>query len=111
MCEGRLSRPACLPLSNLKPNLVAIATWSRNGPVRFGRIEERHTALECRADDRHTFLATSRRAIAEADPHAAEAERGHFEAARAQQAFLHAVLLLDVVAQQAERLPSTLPSN
>ena len=29
--SGRLSRPACLPSSNLKPNLVAMTTRPRNG--------------------------------------------------------------------------------
>ncbi len=31
MYSGRLSSPACLPFSILKPNFVAIATWPRNG--------------------------------------------------------------------------------
>jgi hypothetical protein len=31
-CLGRLDRPACRPLlSNAKPNLVAMTTWSRTG--------------------------------------------------------------------------------
>ena len=85
MCAGRLSSPACLPLSNLKPNLVAITTWSRIGTERladqlfvrersvgFGRVEERDAALEGRADDGNALGTARRLTVAEADPHAAE---------------------------------------
>ena len=67
MCSGRLSRPGLLDRLGrcLKPNLVAITTWSRNGRQRLahellvreravdlGRVEEGDAALDGRADQR-----------------------------------------------------------
>ena len=70
MCDGRLSRPACLPSSILNPNLVAMTTSSRNRRQRFahqffvgertvdlGRIEERHTRVDCRPNNRDSVFA------------------------------------------------------
>ncbi len=61
----------------------------REGPVRFGGIEEGDPAFNRRADDRDPLLPSSRRAVAEADSHAAKAERRHFQATLSQQTFLH----------------------
>ena len=106
MCDGRLSRPACFPFSNLKPNLVAMATSIAHGrqrfadqlfvgewSVHFGRIEERHAAVKCRPDDGEPVFTGRRGAVAEADAHAPETESRHFQSACSQPAFLHCMLL------------------
>ena len=47
----------------------------RERPVRFGGIEERDAAVDGRTDQCDALLPVGRRAVAEADAHAAEPER------------------------------------
>src|SRR6185436_7764032 len=65
----------------------------RKGPIRFGGIEERDAAVNGRADDGDSLLAAQRLPVAEADPHAPEAERGNVQSAFSQRACLHVPLL------------------
>ena len=50
-------------------------------PVRFCGVEERHAGVDRGADDADAVLATRGLPVAEADPHAPEAECGHLQAA------------------------------
>jgi len=59
--------------------------------VNFGGIEEGDAAFEGGADECDAFLLAHGRTEAEAEPHAAEAERGNFEIAFTEFAFLHRV--------------------
>ena len=56
----------------------------RERPVGFGGVEERDATVNGRADDRDAFFPARGRPVAEADAHAAEAERRHFQAALSQ---------------------------
>src|SRR5687767_4395107 len=97
---GRLSRPRC-PGSNVNPNLVAMTTRPRNGErfpkqlfvdewaVRFGGVEECHPAFDCRPNQGDSVACFKGRTIAVAQPHTAKPQRGHFEVAAAECAFLH----------------------
>jgi hypothetical protein len=105
MWDGRLSRPACLPLeleAELRRNHDMIANRSerfadelfvRERPVRFGRVEEIDAFINGRANDADAITWTGSRAVSEADPHAPEAERRDFQSACAQHALLHFALL------------------
>jgi len=55
--------------------------------VRF--LQEQIATVNGRADDRDAFVSARGRPVAEADPHAAEAERGDFQSALTQGALLH----------------------
>src|SRR6185369_12270882 len=84
--ETRL--PAALELeTELRRDDHVIANWRerladklfvREWTVCFRGVKERDAAIERRADDRDSVLAAGCRPVAEADAHAAEAERGDF---------------------------------
>lgn len=59
------------------------------GTIGFGGVEERHTALEGFPDQRDRVLLFLRRAITEAQPHAAETEGRHLQGATTQATCLH----------------------
>jgi len=59
------------------------------GAVDLGGVEEGDAAIDRRPDQRDHLGAVGRRAIARAHPHAAEPDRGDFEPALAECAFLH----------------------
>ena len=57
--------------------------------VDLGGVEEGDAALDGRADQRDPLLPVDRRAVAEAQAHAAEADGRDLQAARSQFALLH----------------------
>ena len=59
--------------------------------VDLGGVEEGDAALDGRADQRDHLALVRRRAVAEAQPHAAEAERRDLEAAAAEVRFCIAI--------------------
>jgi hypothetical protein len=61
----------------------------RERTVDLGGIEERHAALDRCPDQRDPLLPVRCRTIAEAQAHAAEPDRRHFQAAASQSALLH----------------------
>src|SRR6266849_6540353 len=103
MCSGRLSSPICSPLAPyLNPNLVAITTRSRigasasptsssfvNGPYASAVSKNVTPPSTAARIDRDAFVSARGRPVAEADAHAAEAERGDFQSGLAQCALLH----------------------
>jgi hypothetical protein len=65
----------------------------RERPVRFGGIEERDAAIDGGTNDRDAVFASRRLSVAEADAHAAEAERRHVQTVSSEYSFLHDVNL------------------
>jgi hypothetical protein len=107
MWPGRLSSPVMLAALELETklgrnhHLIANRAerfpddlFIRERPVRFGGIEERDAPFDSRADDRDAFLPARGRPIAEANAHAAKAERRDFQSAPTQCALLHCSVLL-----------------
>ena len=65
----------------------------RERAVDLGGVEERDPEIDGRPDQRDPLLLLDGRAVAEAQAHAAEAERRHFQVALPELALLHCVLL------------------
>src|SRR5688572_22749191 len=96
MCDGRLSRPACFPASNLNPNFVAMTTRSRTG---------------ANASPTSSSFATRRLSVTKADAHAAEAERRDLQTVSSQYSLLHDVsLIADATAPAGSGLDGDLRS-
>ena len=60
---------------------LADQLFVREGPVGFGRVEERHARIDGRPDDRDAGLSIRGRAVSEAESHAPEAECRHLHSA------------------------------
>src|SRR5690242_1345787 len=58
-------------------------------PIYLGRIEERHTEFHGLADHRDHLLPILRGTVTEAHSHAAKSDRGDFQPAFSEFAFLH----------------------
>src|SRR6185312_15614409 len=65
----------------------------RKRPVRFGSIKERHAAVKSRANYLDGLILFQRRAKAETQSHATEAQGRNFQPAFSQCALLHWILL------------------
>ena len=108
ICSGRLSRPTCLPVagSSLNPNLrsddhlspegregFAHEFFVRERAVDLGGVEEGDAALDGRPKQLDHLLPVLGRTVAEAHPHAAQAEGRNLQAAFPQFTLLHNFLL------------------
>ena len=100
-------QPRLLPAFELEPELRRDDDLIANGrqrfadeflvrerPIRFGRVEERDAGIDGCPNDRDAVFATRRLSVAEANAHAAEAERRHLQTVSSQYSLLHDVSLL-----------------
>ena len=104
MCSGRLSSPACLPVSgsNVEPELggdhhllaegrqrFAHEFFVGERAVDFGGVEERDAEFDGRPDQGDHLLLVFGRTVAEAHSHAAEPDGRNFQVALSKFALLH----------------------